>query len=593
MAIYVISELQSKDLGVGVRIIDSDTMSVADLGYDKLKELLSSGKSIANIELDCGSIKWSSGIKDRYPVIDISDWKLSHNNTSITVIMKNKVYGGTMYTVANGVGDIANISESKLIQYGKEYTISNCKIVIKDGKAHISAIKGTIPELIGEVNYSYDSDKYEVTVSILGSNITDIDIPKEINGELVTGLRGIKCVPEYKAKAVKRLRIPKTVDRLGTTVYGDFINLDTIILDANMKYMNPFTFGKACMITKVYIRSVDNNTSGTFNKLTHLKSVGYKTKPLVIQSEAYKDTKVDEFNQLLYEGIVYIGERAYGGLPSVTEVSLPSTLKVISTTAFDGCENIAKVILNGIVNFEREKNKELAESTKFLSSSPNAILHCPYDYPIDSLIKYVDERVKIVRMEQSDEGKELANKVKKAKLLGLKVRTNGVAENYDEVLGFLSIISDKQWKNKMEDIIKAYTTSNNKRLVYIVSNCGASINVTVDNTGVYEGTKATRYVVGKRYAYIEYKSKAVVILIGREELKDEQTKIKAEDIRQKSIDTPFMVNPILKNNSGSRYIVNLKTVTVSKGKTGVRNVYEEGDSLVIERGNKSIDRITI
>lgn len=64
-----------------------------------------------------------------------------------------------------------------------------------------------------------------------------------------------------------------------------------------------------------------------------------------IEMYAFQDTSIEEIN--IPEGIIKIGNGAFSWNPQLKKITLPVSLEVLGTDAFEGCENLHDIYYNG------------------------------------------------------------------------------------------------------------------------------------------------------------------------------------------------------------------------------------------------------
>lgn len=128
------ARVNSKSL-LGVRIIDSDTESIKDVPLKNFVAVLSKGVEVANCKIDGDTIIGTNGSLDRFPVI--VNGKLRGDSP---LVVLEKVNGG--FKVCDWSGNIKKLKDSDVIEYASKNGIANGKLVSKDNKTTVSAIKG-------------------------------------------------------------------------------------------------------------------------------------------------------------------------------------------------------------------------------------------------------------------------------------------------------------------------------------------------------------------------------------------------------------------------------------------------------------------
>ena len=137
MKLIAIANILNGRETIGFRLLDYSNNQIKDVPLENLINILITGKAKAdNIIVKGAKIEGSNGSIDRLP-------KLVHNQLSgrSPLIIISQL-GNEGYKVADFKGCILNLRTKDVVQYAKNHGLANGKIVSKNGKELISAIKG-------------------------------------------------------------------------------------------------------------------------------------------------------------------------------------------------------------------------------------------------------------------------------------------------------------------------------------------------------------------------------------------------------------------------------------------------------------------
>lgn len=154
----VIAVIKHRNQTVGYRLLDEVSGAFADFNiqnaYKHLNHYGCKHATLSNGELVC-----LDGSVNRLPVLDARTLQVIDNDVVI-VLAKLVKNGETVgYRVTDFSGQVVDLTEPQLIEY-ESTGYYNAKVVSKDGKKIISAIKGNFPII------SLDSNNVEIHPSI-------------------------------------------------------------------------------------------------------------------------------------------------------------------------------------------------------------------------------------------------------------------------------------------------------------------------------------------------------------------------------------------------------------------------------------------
>lgn len=146
----------------GYFIVDEGTGRSVPKTLRELKYLIEQGVTFSNAEYnpDTDSFVGTDGSLNRLPIFDRANCVFDRNTVTILGVLEK--YELSYYKVMNEYGKIVIFREDELLGYlsVQNIVLTNAKLVMRDSKVIISAIKGTFPSMnITEFNKYVSSNK--------------------------------------------------------------------------------------------------------------------------------------------------------------------------------------------------------------------------------------------------------------------------------------------------------------------------------------------------------------------------------------------------------------------------------------------------
>ncbi len=210
----------------------------------------------------------------------------------------------------------------------------------------------TIPEGVTEIGSSAFSDNPQLTKITLpsslkkigsnafnGTNLTSIDLPEgleEIGSEAFSGTK------------LTELVLPSSLKRIDAYAFRNISTLTKVHIPAHLESAsNVFAYyngdGTASPITEVSFESgIESIPSGLFNGVSSLTNVTIPSTVKRIGASAFSRTTLAEIS--IPEGVEYIGSSAFGNIERLKKVTLPSSV-TNAYNAFSGSRNLTDVKL--------------------------------------------------------------------------------------------------------------------------------------------------------------------------------------------------------------------------------------------------------
>ena len=153
---------------------------------------------------------------------------------------------------------------------------------------------------------------------------------------------------------LQNITLPATIKKIGFRAFAGCTNLESVIFPESLQIIETEAFVNCYKISSVYIpKNVttlgDDNNKNVFlccNNLQHIKVDknnkhfdSRKNCNAIIETSTNSLITGCSYSKIV-EGIESIGFRAFKQMADLYELNIPSTIKSINATAFDGCPNI-------------------------------------------------------------------------------------------------------------------------------------------------------------------------------------------------------------------------------------------------------------
>lgn len=518
MEFTMIAVLKENNKIIGVRLLDRFDYKTKDYDFESLKKVLSIGSRVTNISIKDDKIVYTQGAVSRYPKVHIDTGKVELAN-SLIVIDKDSYEKGR-YKIVNYRGAVDYISEEKLVEYSKKHITSNCKIVCKGDTEFMASIRGKI-ETEPNLMFKYNRKGGLLKVYIMSSNVSRVEIPKNINNKPVDRLVEIIVVPKEFRYNIKYVSVPETLREVSGHLGEVFPNLQELRIKGVLKHIDSYGLDNLEILD---IEELDKLV--TFLYLpNNIKEVRIRKKPEDYKDGIFADCKELNTSKLFYEGLTHIGDQAFRGMEQLKDVSLPASLITISSTAFLGCKNMKSLRINN--NFLNITAGKVAHETDIYSyiemfdDAKDMKVYCSSYYPVSKLRYFMGENVEIVEVEDYLDTKDIDNKIYKATALGYKVRRGDLAKDVDEAVGFLMLMDSDKYEQRIRDIIRK-VTSKSRLSPFILDNQILFMEEVIPKIGSlykvlrFEETKNYYVIVTNDMLAIILKSKDMMINILQE-----------------------------------------------------------------------------
>lgn len=446
MRLTAIASLRRGGVDVGIRILNRghliSTGIIGDYNFKQVEGMFQGGYVIDNIEYNNGEYYWSRGSQDRYSIINL-DTGIIDNKNSIIVLGRNINKVENRYLVTNYEGRITYVGENKLIRYGEQYIIANCKVVSKDNVKIISSIRGMIENYPAAI-LSQDDSGLEITLEVPFGPIETLVIKDRLRCT-----NRFNIIPKEASKAIKNMVALNSDNLISSKAMGkQLINLKNIYIKRLDGYIQLDGYKNL-----EYLRlGVITDSISWFRVKDTIKKIEFDEPPKVYIREMFSNCNSLDMSNMFKEGLIEIQSRAFKNVLQLENIILPKSLEILNVTAFEGCKNIRSLRINN--------NSLIIEGgyggLKLLDSALDAKLYCSYEFPQDVLDAFLAPHVEVVRDGKINMPKADRNKIAKGAALGLGVKQNEYVSNISQLKGFLAIIDGEKFKRRMIDLYKDY-----------------------------------------------------------------------------------------------------------------------------------------
>jgi len=140
--------INKTDSGLGL-IINVNTGELQEIGLGKLAKKIKEGLRVVNVDIEGGKIVNNEASNNRLPIYVVDEGIASLVGDYRATILHTLVTGGDIvgYKVLNHKLKTMNITNEDAIKIGQQVKYSNAKVVVREGTAYLSAIKGSFKEM--------------------------------------------------------------------------------------------------------------------------------------------------------------------------------------------------------------------------------------------------------------------------------------------------------------------------------------------------------------------------------------------------------------------------------------------------------------
>lgn len=289
---------------------------------------------------------------------------------SCTKLTKFTVADGNQYFSADGDGVLYNADKTRIIKRppampGSSAIVPDSVEIIGYGAfADCSGITAvTIPEGVTEIERSAFARSGLTSAVVYAGVNYGVDVFSGCkNLESVTIENGVKVICSgmfNNCSKISDITIPESVESIEPLGFGRCTGLKSAVIGSGVRIIDMWAFMNCSKLEKINIPdSVERIYSEAFKDCTNVSEVyigsGLKS---IISSAFSGDTLIksitvsEENNRFSSDnGVLYNKDKTrlliYPQSKPETEYVLPSTVKTIEYSAFSGCKNIERIVLN-------------------------------------------------------------------------------------------------------------------------------------------------------------------------------------------------------------------------------------------------------
>ena len=202
-------------------------------------------------------------------------------------------------------------------------------------------------------NYEIDEGTGTVVITKYTEGGTNVNIPKELGGKMVTGIGNYAF---SECSSLTSITIPDSVTSIGVGAFSECSSLASISVDeANTKYdsrnnckaiidstTNELIAGCKNTVIPAGVKSIGNNAFWGCINLTNIIIPEGVTS---IGENAFREC-ISLENVTIPKGVESIGNMAFYNCDKFTAVELPASVVMIGNMAFAGCDEILTVMID-------------------------------------------------------------------------------------------------------------------------------------------------------------------------------------------------------------------------------------------------------
>ncbi len=432
---------------IGLRLIDIDTLRMADISMGEVSYYNSRNGGISNIAIDKkGNLQWKQGVAERYPIIDKMTNQI-RNSDSVIVLGVADTGTNKYYRICNLEGKAAMVEAAQLINYGKEHKIANCKISKKAGKEFISSIGGEISEIQTKPTWKFNRDFGYMELYMPFITSDTLRIPEVTSdGVIIEGVTSFVIKPASSGYVIKKLILSKNIKDIKYGLFTSMPNLEEVEVLGEDVLVYDKAFIGLKKLKHVKFNTIKASGVEIFEGLKELESVTAKKQMPIIGTATFSGCKSLDINSVLTDGVIGIRSKAFFNCKKSQYINLPSTLRNIRHNAFDGCENLREInCLTSILNIEEYlAYKSLDTMRHFLEGiirSDTPIKDVPrikFYVKKNALIEgAIGRNVDVIRLEGTKDDKSLEKKIQKSNMIGLNLDPSKLVSSPKDISNIL------------------------------------------------------------------------------------------------------------------------------------------------------------
>lgn len=550
--IAVAKVMENKELK-GIQLYDFNKMIDITMNIEQITKLLNRGIRISNIKIIDNTIKWSSGSINRYKAVgDEKDYLV------LIGYYINK-QGEKVYILYKDKGIIV-LSHSDMITECLNNRVSNCKAV-KNGNYIYPSMIGGKAQCLNLVSPRFYSNRGVLHINMYYNQSRVLDIPnKDWKGSNLSNISSI-VTHNCDKDLIEHIKIPNSYKAIKAKYLKQFSNLKVIEYSGPGIKIDENTFNDI-NINKIIINKLFNHcTNRLFKGGYNIEHIEYRDKPIVLEDSMYDGCVNLEPTDILYPGVSVIGINSFKKCNKLVDINLPSSLKLVSTTAFRDCDNIKTITFEStVVNLRIDDNKEMF--------SGGVKIYVPHSFSDKRLNDIISDDCEIIKNKQSEIERSIENRIVKAKVLGLEVNTDSPATSLNEVKAHLNVLTDDEWRTSLNDCIRVPGIFG---VSYELMSGIANILIKVAFQDIMADNEIIGYYAGKKYTIVYGRSLLTVYLTDRINTLKHIDKLENKanfNYKQDDMDNDFVLS------------IPSRQELIKGG--SIRNAYEDTDTIYID-----------
>ena len=181
---------------------------------------------------------------------------------------------------------------------------------------------------------------YEDGVGINMEDLTELVIPKKIDGEEVKSVKLCTGTNYSDLIGIKRVIVPNTVTDIGTCAFENCDDVEVITLPANLRKIENVAFHE-CRFNHIILPNKLEYLSG-FSGCENLSEIEIPNSVTSIGNSAFASCH-NLSSIKIPNGVTSIGNSAFWCSRNLSEIIIPNSVTSIGDSAFDSCHNLSSI----------------------------------------------------------------------------------------------------------------------------------------------------------------------------------------------------------------------------------------------------------
>lgn len=590
MKFIAVSSIKQGDKIVGANVLNLVTLKLQSATYEGIEKALRTGEKIRNIELREGKICWVQGAENRYPSVDRADITKITDKDNITVVgyYERKRTGEKVYVIANYRGEVKLLSEDKVEQFSKNYKLTNCKVVDKNGKYYIVSLYGDLDNIGVDSKpvFKIENKKGNIHVWLPIGDFEKLDIPEscKITAKNVD-VRNVYIEPELMRNTVRHLEFDVGFNCFVKVASNMMANVTKITFKDTLVRVLDNAYKMLPNVVEIEAEGIEGGSSVYFSNIKKLEHINLKNIPKAYIGTKFRGCNKLDFKNILAEGVEEIGAYVFDECLSLRELVLPKTLRTIECASFVDCRNIKKVWFKGAIDIRETtyRNYDI-----FKGNKGHIDIYCGHDFPVKILDRYTTADINIIKQQPNKKEQirdlELEKKLAKAKLLGIEIDSYDIANNEKAALTIINSLSTDSIEYRAQQCIK-YALTMKKGAVAVIGEGGLFVRVMAPSIDSFIGTDIDNDTIfyTKNYAIrvVQVKDKEESNILIMPMTRDKILEMMKEP------NIPNIGSRFTLSNNREAYVLNLPMKLFRHKLEKITNVIEDGNTLILKTAGEN------